>query len=65
MFHRKQDGLALDDSYRAFTKAGRSPSQSIVLELGRLDYLDHEALLYLGAFHRFRVIHDQETILEL
>jgi hypothetical protein len=59
------DGLAIDNSYRDLTKAGRSPSGPVVLDLGGLDYLDHEALLYLGALLRFRVRHNQETLLEL
>lgn len=59
------DGLAFDNSFRAFLKSGRRPSDSAVLDLSALDYVDHEALLYLGALIRFRVVRGQETLLEL
>lgn len=59
------DGLALDNSYREVSRSGLSPSAPLLLDLGALDYLDHEALLYLGALLRFRVKNNHATTLEL
>lgn len=63
--YRVTDGLALDKSYRQFASAGRKLGDPVVLDLSRLEYLNHEALLYLGALVRFRVLRNQDTLFEL
>jgi hypothetical protein len=59
------DGLALDNSWAIFRETGALPSNPVVLDFRKMDYLDHETLLYIGALIRFRTIRNAKTFITL
>lgn len=59
------DGISLDKAWARFVTTNRGNHHQLVLSLRNMSFIDHDALLFIGALVRFRELHGFETKLEL